>query len=47
MLDADLDKQVEVYLKELYSKGGVVNSAIVITTAEGSVKNKDSNLLAK
>ena len=47
MLGAELDKLVELYLKELRSKGAVVNSAIVMAAAEGIVKTKDSNLLAK
>ena len=47
MLGAELDLQVETFLKELRSNGGVVNTAITMAAAEGIVQNSDSKLLAK
>lgn len=47
MLGAELDSQVETFLKELRSNGGVVNTAITMAAAEGIVQNSDSQLLAK
>ena len=47
MLGAELDSQVETFLKELHSNGGVVNTAIAMAAAEGIVQNSDSQLLAK
>ena len=47
MLGAELDLQVETFLKELHSNGGVVNTTITMAAAEGIVQNSDSKLLAK
>ena len=47
MLGVELDSQVETFLKELRSNGGVVNTAITMAAAEGIVQNSDSQLLAK
>jgi len=41
-----LDGQVQSYIKELRSKGAVVNTAIALACAEGVVMHHDSNLLA-
>ena len=41
-----MDEQVKVFLKQLRENGAVVNTAIVMATAEGLVQNVDSNLLA-
>jgi hypothetical protein len=45
LLSDKLDKEVQEYLIELRSKGCVVNTAIVMSCAEGIIKNFDSNLL--
>ena len=42
----DLDKQVQGYLSYIRDNGGVVNTAIAISCAEGIIMNKDSRLLA-
>jgi len=42
-----LDAQVQLYLKELQNNGAVINTAIVMATAEGLVQHHDLNLLAK
>ena len=41
-----LDGRVQSYIKELRSKGAVVNTAIVMACAEGVVMHHNSNLLA-
>ena len=41
-----LDGRVQRYIKEMRSKGAVVNTAIVMACAEGVVMHHDSNLLA-
>ena len=41
-----LDGRVQCYIKEMRSKGAVVNTAIVMACAEGVVMHHDSNLLA-
>ena len=38
---------MKLFLKQLRSNGAVINTAIVMATAEGIVNNEDSNLLAK
>ena len=45
LLGNDLDKQVREYVKYLRECVGVVNTAVVMTTAEGIVMNKNVNLL--
>ena len=47
MLGKKLDKHVETFLRQLRVNGVVINTAMVMATAEGIVHNKDSNLLAK
>ena len=46
LLGEEMDTQVEVFLKQLRENGAVVNTAIVMATAEGIVRNHDSSLLA-
>ena len=46
MLGEELDKQVQMYIKTLRSKGCPINTSIVMATALGIVKNHDSNLLS-
>ena len=46
MLGEELDKQVQMYIKTLRSKGCPINTSIVRATALGIVKNHDSNLLS-
>jgi len=47
ILGEDLDKQVQAYLLELSKVGGVVNKAIVIASARGIVRKRDSRMLAE
>ena len=42
----DFDKQVQSYLNFVRENGGIVNTAIAISYAEGIIMNKDSRLLA-
>ena len=46
LLGEELDKQVRAYVASLRANGAVVNTAIVLSCAEGIIKNHDSNLLA-
>ena len=43
----ELDAQVQLYVKELRSNEAIINTAIVMATAEGLVQHHDVNLLAK
>jgi len=43
----ELDVQVQLYVKELRNNGAVINTAIVMATAEGLVQHHGVNLLAK
>ena len=45
LLGKEMDVQVQEYVKSLRENGGVVNSRIVMASAEGIVKSHDSNLL--
>ncbi len=45
MLGEELDKQVQKYVAELRQNGCPINTAILMATAEGIVKSRDSNLL--
>ena len=47
LLDNKLGVQVQVYVNALHLNGGTVNTAIVIATGEGIVKDHDSNLLCE
>ena len=47
LLGSELDQQVQAYVNTLRLNGGVVNTAIVIATGEGIVKDHDSNLLCE
>jgi len=47
LLGKELDKHVETFLRQLRANGVVINTAIVMATAEGIVCSKDSNLLAQ
>jgi len=42
-----LDTQIQLYVKELWNNGAVINIAIVMATAEGLVQHHDVSLLAK
>jgi transposase-like protein len=46
LIGEDLDKQVQAYLNYIRDDGGIVNTAMAISCAEGIVMCKDSNLLA-
>ena len=46
LLGEELHKQVRAYVASLRANGAVVNTAIVLSCAEGIIKNHDSNLLA-
>ena len=46
LLGEELDKQVRAYVTSLRCNSAVVNTAIVISCAEGMIKNHNSNLLA-
>ena len=46
ILGEEMDTQVEVFLKRIRENGDMVNTAIVMATAEGIVQNHDSSLLA-
>ena len=46
LLGEELDKQVRAYVTTLRSNGAMVNTAVVMSCAEGIVKSHDSNLLA-
>ena len=43
----DLDKQVRDYIGYLRSTGAVVNTAVVIASAEGILMYKDPSLLSR
>ena len=45
LLGNELDIQVREYIKYLRERGTVVNTAVVMASAEGIVKSKDANLL--
>lgn len=45
MLGEELDKHVQKYVAELRQNGCPINTAIVMATAEGILKSRDSNLL--
>ena len=47
LFGSELDEQVQLLLKQLHANGTMINTAIVMATAEGIIQNKDSNLLAK
>ena len=47
LLGSELDARVECFLKPLRSNGAVINTAIVLATADGIIRNHDSSLLAK
>ena len=47
LLGSELDERVQLFLKQLRANGAVINTAIVMATAEGIIQNEDSNLLAK
>ena len=47
LLGNELDVQVQAYVNALRLNGGIVNTAIVIATGEGIVKDHDSNLLCE
>ena len=47
MIGEDLDKQVRDYIGHLRSTGVVVNTAVVIASAEGILMYKDSSLLSR
>ena len=46
LLPDKLDHQVHQYIKELCTRGVVINSVIVIAIAKGIIMNKDANLLS-
>ena len=47
LLGNELDVQVQAYVNALRLNGRIVNTAIVIATGEGIVKDHDSNLLCE
>ena len=47
MLGEEFDKQVQAYLTELRSSGCLINTAIIIATGRGIIKDADSNLLSE
>ena len=47
LLGNELDQQVQAYVHALHLNGGIVNTAIVIATGEGIIKDHDSNLLCE
>lgn len=47
LLGNELDQQVQAYVNDLHLNGGIVNTAIVIATGEGIIKDYDSNLLCE
>ena len=47
LLGSELDARVEHFLKALRANGAVINTAIVLATADGIIRNHDSSLLAK
>ena len=47
MIGEDLDKQVRDYVGYLRSSGAVINTAVVIASAEGILMYKDPNLLSR
>jgi len=47
LLRNELDERVQNFLRALHTNGAVINTAIVVATAEGIVWNYDSNLLVK
>ena len=47
MIGENLDKQVHDYVGYLRSQGAVVNTAVVIASAEGILMYKDPNLLSR
>ena len=46
-MEEDLDKQVQAYITDLGKVGGGVNKDLVIASARGIIRKKDSGLLAK
>ena len=47
MIGEDLDKQVRDYVGYLRSLGAVINTAVVIASAEGILMYKNPNLLSR
>ena len=47
LLGTELDHRVQLYVKELHTNGAIINTAIVMATAEGIVQHHDMNMLAK
>ena len=49
LLGNELDQQVQAYVNDLHLNGGIVNTAIVVATGEGIIKDYDchSNLLCE
>ena len=47
LLGTELDQRVQLYVKELRTNGAIINTAIIMATAEGIVQHHDMNMLAK
>ena len=47
LLGSELDARVEHFLKALRANGAVINTAVVMATADGIIRNHDSSLLAE
>ena len=47
LLGEEMDEQVRAYISELRANGCPINTAIVIATGQGIVKDYDSNLLSE
>ena len=47
LLGKELDRQVQDYIKYLHGQGTAINTRVVMASAEGIVKSKDTTLLKK
>ena len=47
LIDEDLEHQVQEFIREVRSSGGVVNTAITLAAAKGIVLAKDANMLSE
>uniref|UniRef100_A0A1X7SY85 DDE-1 domain-containing protein n=1 Tax=Amphimedon queenslandica TaxID=400682 RepID=A0A1X7SY85_AMPQE len=45
LLGEDMDRQLQAYIKSLRESKAIINSAIVVSAAEGIIKSHDSSLL--
>ena len=47
LIGEDLEHQVQEFLREVWSSGGVVNTAITLAAAKRIVLAKDANMLSQ